>query len=314
MKKTSVLLLAGALILAAGVALLARVLLTPPPPQVVTVALTKAEPEPPPPVSTHGAILVVSDTLRPGDFIDGSRVAWRESEGEPDPGIAFVRGRDTREALYGATVRQPVEAGRPLPAGLVVRQGEPGFLAAILKPGLRAVSVPTGVVESSFGLVSSGDVVDVILALKRSDNAVPRAQAATSPYLAAQTILHGVRVLALNNQVRGDSPVRPDNTARKAAGERGEPGSVDSNAQTVTLEVTPGDAEKLAVAKEIGTLQLALRPARNPDPGEPPAAKGITTVQETTDLYAASPHAAASPHSVRAFRGEKSEILSLNAQ
>ncbi len=52
---------------------------------------------------------------------------------------------------------------------------------------------------------------------------------------------------------------------------------MDSNAQTVTLEVTPGDAEKLAVAKEIGTLQLALRPARNPDPGEPPAPKGITT-------------------------------------
>ncbi len=176
------------------------------------MAQTKAEPEPPPPVSTHGAILVVSDHAEAGGFHRGP--GWRGARARASPipaSPSFGDGTPARRC----TARRSAslwKAGRPLPAGLVVRQGEPGFLAAILKPGLRAVSVPTGVVESSFGLVSSGDVVDVILALKRSETPTRRSEGAgrDAPYLAAQTILHGVRVLALNNQVRGDSPVRPD--------------------------------------------------------------------------------------------------------
>ncbi|MBE7244070.1 MAG: Flp pilus assembly protein CpaB, partial [Actinomycetospora chiangmaiensis] len=199
-----------------------------------------------------------------------------------------------------------------LPAGAIVRQGEPGFLAAILRPGLRAVSVPTGIVESNFGLVSSGDIVDVILALKRTDGPAAPAQAATSPYLAAQTILHGVRVLALNNQVRGDTQARVDDPEAKHRGERGASGNVDANARTVTLEVSPGDAERLAVAKEIGTLQLALRSAREPDRDSASPPGGMTTVRETTDLYAGGPYASAGPLNIRMFRGDKSETVNLN--
>ena len=120
MKKNSFFLLAGALVLAVGVALLARILLTPPaPPPVVQAAEeppARAEPVAPP-VSRRSAVLTVAGGLRPGDFIDGSSLEWSEVDGEASRSLFFVKGVDTIEALYGATVRQPVQAGQPLGVG-----------------------------------------------------------------------------------------------------------------------------------------------------------------------------------------------------
>lgn len=304
MKKNSIFLLAGAVVLAIGVALLARTLLAPPKP--VVVAKAEARPEP-----ARKAILVAARDLHPGEFIDGSHIDWRETDSNPSRSLFFIRGGDTLESLYGATVRQPVEAGQPLTVSVVVRQGEPGFLAAVLKPGMRAVSIPTSRVESNFGLVSSGDRVDVILGLKREDDLSAASPTATAPHLAAQTILRDVRVLALNNQARGEMQVRQEEEAKD--GSRKNSGSSTPKLETVTLEVVPADAEKLAVAKEVGTLQLALRSAREtPDPDEIFLGSGVTTLRATTDLYVTP--AGSGTASVQAFRGNSSETISLSGR
>lgn len=308
MKKNSIFLLAGAFVLAIGVALLARTLLTPPPPPVVAKVETRPEPPPAPP---RKAILVATRDLHPGEFIDGSHMDWREVEDNPSRSLYFIKGADQQETLYGATVRQPVEAGQPLTVSVVVRQGEPGFLAALLKPGMRAVSIPTSRMESNFGLVSSGDRVDVILGLKREDSLTVASEGASAPNLAAQTILRDVRVLALNNQARGEMYVRPEEDA-KDSGRR--TGGGTTTFETVTLEVTPADAEKLAVAKEVGSLQLALRSAREPfDPEEIFLTSGVTTLRATTDVYVTKP-ASSSTASVQAFRGSSSESITLSGR
>ena len=190
-----------------------------------------------------------------------------------------------------------------------MHQSDPGFLAAILKPGMRAVSVPTNLVESNFGLVSSGDHVDVILALKRSDGAASKAQIPNAPHLAAQTILHAVRVLALNNRVRGEMQVRPDDSAKKTGD-----GEIGANVQTVTLEVSSADAEKLALAKEIGSLQLALVPAREADQPGSRAARSVTTLRAITDIYDTVAPTWSGAVSVQAFRGKATETLTVNAR
>lgn len=317
MKKNSLFLLAGAIVLAVGVALLARILLTPPPPPPPVVSLPEEQParvEPVAPLVSHrNAVLTVVSGLRPGDFIDGSSLEWNEVDAEPSRSLFFIKGVDTIDALYGATVRQPVQSGQALSVGLVVRQSDPGFLAAILRPGMRAVSVPTNLVESNFGLVSSGDHVDVILALKRGDAAAGKTQTPNAPHLAAQTILHAVRVLALNNRVRGEMQVRPDDGAKKAGDDRGG-GEVGANVQTVTLEVSSADAEKLALAKEIGSLQLALIPAREVDQPGTAAARGVTTLRATTDLYDTVAPTWSGSVSVQAFRGKAIETLTVNAR
>ena len=53
-----------------------------------------------------------------------------------------ARRRPTRPQLVGAVVRQPLAAGQPITASRVVKPGERGFLAAVLEPGMRAISVP----------------------------------------------------------------------------------------------------------------------------------------------------------------------------
>ena len=303
MKKSSFFLLGGALVLAGGVALLARSLLAPPPKPPVVVQAPPAVVEPAP----TGAILAVTRDLHPGDFIDGTHLGWTEVKGDPDRSLFFVRGHDEQEALYGATVRQDVGAGQPLRADLVVRQGEPGFLAAVLRPGMRAVSIPTSRVESNFGLASPGDRVDVILGLKREDSPVASdPKQPVQPLLAAQTILRDVRVLALNNQTLSERRDREKDASDK---------NTRSRFETVTLEVVPSDAEKLVVAKEIGTMQLALRSARESEAEVALSDRSVTTLRATTDLYStqSKPKGGGSV-GVQAFRGNKSETISLSRE
>lgn len=303
MKRNSLFLLVGALILATGVALLARTLLAPPKPAVVA----KAE-APPPPAPPRAAILVAAHDLAPGDFIDAATVDWREVDEKPARNMFFLRDSDRPEQLFGATVRRTVQAGQALTVGIVVRPGEPGFVAAVLQPGMRAVSIPTSRLESSYGLVSSGDRVDVILGLKRDDPVNATAQGAGTPHLAAQTILRDVRILALNNQVRSDLRLRPDDDKGKDQDKRS-----STHFETVMVEVTPQEAEKLAVAKEIGTLQLALRPARA-DVEEELYDGGVTTLRGTTDVYASTMSSGSGGASVQAFRGNSIETISLGGK
>lgn len=301
MKKNSLLLLATAVLLAAGVAILVRTLLAPP-----KVAVAK-------PVTVEqpaGEVLVATKALQPGDFIDSSQLVWKPTKEKPSRSLYFVRGQDHMEALYGATVRETVNAGESIRTSKIVRRGEPGFLAAVLNPGMRAVSIPTSRVESNFGLVSPGDRVDVILGLQRERQAPSSSTENAPPFLASQTILRDVRVLALNNLTGTDQAVREDDEPanKKDAAKAATKPVV--NFETVTLEVDPRQAEKLAVAKEIGTLQLALRPVRESDGDmqvpleEPP----VTTLGGTTAVYANNTPPAGPPKVV-AFRGTKREVI-----
>lgn len=303
MKKNSIVLLAGAIILAAGVALLARALLAPPAEPVTATVEAPQETAPKPPAA---AIIAAATDIRPGDFIGSTHVQWIEvdGDGEIDRNVYFLRGFDRLEDLFGATVRHPVTEGQPLPLNGIVRPGAPGFLAAVLPPGKRAVSVPTGRVETSFGLVSPGDWVDVLLSLRREDSNMTDPSA--PPHLAAQTLLSNVRVLALNNRVQ-ESP-----SALRAGrmGDEDEDDRLDASRrafETVTLEVSPAQAERLAVAKEVGSLQLALRSARDDGTaGTPATDSDVTTLGMTTKVYPPR------PAMIQAYRGDKVEAIDLS--
>lgn len=297
------LLLAGALVLAGGAALLARVLLATPPAPVVAHA-PKA---PPVEVKPEKAVLVAARDLKPGEFIDSGAVQWQVTEEDLSPLLYFLRSQDEKEVLFGATVRQPVAQGQALASNQVVRPGEPGFVAAVLKPGMRAIAVPTSAVASNSGLVSAGDRVDVILSLNRdkedSSSAIPGA----TPRLASQTLLRDVRVLALNNVARSDLSLRAsaqDLEARKKARRDTE------FYETATLEVPPQEAERLAVAREIGTLQLVLRGTAEPSKGRPVAVnQQALTLSQATTIYRSFSETA---RPVQAYRGAQFEAIDVS--
>ncbi|QXH53536.1 Flp pilus assembly protein CpaB [Pseudomonas fakonensis] len=296
MKTPSVLLLAGTLLVAGSAALLVRVMLKPAPaPAPVVVA-------PPPAPPALPAVLVAARDLHPGEFIDTLAVRWQALEGEHSSLLYFLDNKDSLAVAVGGTVRRPLRAGQPLAATLLIKPGEPGFIAAVLQPGLRAISVPTSAVASNSGMVSTGDRVDVVLSLDRDKEQEAAGAASSTPRLASQTLLRNVRVLALNNITRGALTVREEQPVEKDKKRY-------TSFETVTLEVTPAQAERLSVAKEVGTLQLVLRGAREPRQPMVTDGRSITTLSQATGVYKSLSSPAAM---LQMYRGDAVEVRDLS--
>jgi len=116
-------------------------------------------------------------------------------------------------------------------------------LAAIVKKGMRAVSINASGAASVTGMVNPNDHVDVIGTFTFPDESGKRDQSA----LVTCTILQNVLVLATGKL-----------TAKMAG--RDSSGTPQGNYSTVTLEVTPREAEMLAFAEQMrGRLSLSLR-------------------------------------------------------
>lgn len=308
MKTRPLILLAAALTLAAGSALVARALLRPPPP--VTIIKEVEVAASPQAAQSRPQVLALGRPLAPGDFIEGSALAWQDMPAEAVRADHFAAANDAERrqverAIYGATLRRPVAAGSPLARDVLVYAGEPGFLAAVLSPGMRAISIPTSFVSSNAGLVAAGDRVDVILSLNRKDLTQP-SPAPNSSYtiLASQTIVRGVRVLALDSEAASLAP-----HVAAGSGAEAEP-AADAKPRTpprpaavyesVTLEVTPAAAEQLVLAREIGTLQVALHSVRDEPSGAAPA-RGVTRIGDATDIFNGFPR----PVTVGTFHGAR---------
>ena len=272
-KTSSLLLLGFAVVLAGCAAFVARGLLAPHAAErPAAAAQAKASEAQVPPVWAAAA----AKPVEPGEFLSGTAIKWVEMKADEAPASAISAkrpgDRTAAALLMGATVRRSVPQGELITQDDVLYPGNPGFLAAVLSPGKRAVSIPTSAVSSNSGLVSAGDWVDVILTLKRETaEAMADQQDKTSGMtkLAAQTILTNVRVLALNNSTESIAP-QPE-TAPQAARR------VDY--RTITLEVTPMEAQALAVAKEAGDLQVSIRGLREPETKD---AAGTSAVNEKT--------------------------------
>ena len=139
--------------------------------------------------------------------------------------------------IEGAVVREKVNKGEPILMAKLVRPGERGFLAAVLLPGMRAISVGVDAVSANSGLVLPGDRVDLILTQNLGgDGSAGRAHV-------AETIARAVRVLAVGKDLNAPQDSK----------------DVNDRPQTVTLEVTPKQADKISVATSMGQIKLSLR-------------------------------------------------------
>src|SRR3546814_10378317 len=67
------------------------------------------------------------------------------------------------EDLYGAVVRRGFTAGEPIVSRRVILPGDRGFLAAVLRPGFRAIAIRVNATSGVSGLVFPGDHIDLIL-------------------------------------------------------------------------------------------------------------------------------------------------------
>src|SRR5436190_9397380 len=147
---------------------------------------------------------------------------------------------DDRIRLLGSLVRKNLDTGSPVTSGNVLPRGDRGFLASVLEPGTRAISIKVNAESGVSGLIMPGDYVDVVLT-----------QVAEKADLArralSETLLHNVRIIAIDQEIQGGGPTNKA-TAGKVA-------------QTVSLQLEPEQVQRIEVAKHLGTLSLAMRAA-----------------------------------------------------
>ena len=226
-----VLLLVGALMVAAVTAIMAR--------NMFAGAGAKQAVAAPVAVPTGPKILVAAKDLPVGTILDQTSlkfVAWPK-ESMQDSYYAQSAPDSDPSKLVGTVVRYPVTAGQPLTRGSVVGPNDRGFLAAALSPGMRAVTVPVNATSGLAGFVFPGDHVDIVLTESVNGSG-------DQALKVSETILRNVRVLATDQRY----------TDKDADGK-----VKVQQASNVTLEVTPKIAEKIAVAQSVGSLSLSLR-------------------------------------------------------
>jgi pilus assembly protein CpaB len=135
-------------------------------------------------------------------------------------------------ALQDRVLIAPLKRGEPIVehrlAPVTVKTGG---VSAILAPGKRAIAVKGDKVIGISGFINPGNRVDVLVTLKNPRTKVEK----------TKMVLDNVLVLATGTQI--------------VRNEKGEPAPVD----VYTLEVTPQEGEKLALAASEGKLQFAMR-------------------------------------------------------
>src|SRR5918996_1012924 len=182
-------------------------------------------------------VLVADAHLPAGTFIKPQHLRWQQWPTDDVPETYVLKGRRSEDEMVGAVVRRGIGEGYPITDGSVVKPGERGFLAAVLLPGMRAVSIPINATSANSGLIFPGDRVDLILTqtLYAADGETARR--------VSETVLQNIRVIAMGSET---------------SDELGE-GKNYEKAKTATVEVTPVVAEKVALLTELGKLSLSLR-------------------------------------------------------
>ncbi len=222
----------------------------------------------PPPPKAH--ILVASRPVRAGALLALEDVGSKDVDPDKIPPASFVDTIANRSMLRGAMVRHSFNAGQPLESNGVLSPGDRGFLAAVLAPGMRAVTVGVDPVSGTAGLIWPGDRVDLVLtqAIDDKDQPIDRR-------ISGELVLSDVRVIAVDQQlVQGGQGSAP---AEQSA----------SQNRTVTLEATPYDAERVTVAQRLGRLSLVVRSALPAGAPDDTASPPQTTVSEPVTASAA---------------------------
>jgi pilus assembly protein CpaB len=188
-----------------------------------------------PAIETVG-VLVAGRIINPGETVRAGDLRWQQW-----PLTAVAEGQSTqstqpnaRQDYEGSVARRSFGGGEPIVPGAMVQPGDAGLMAALVSPGMRAMAVSVSDENSAGGFILPGDRVDVVVTREISQERGQRA-------FLSETVLFNVRVLAI------DQVFDEDVSGGAMVGD------------TITLELTPGQSETLALAQVVGDVSLALR-------------------------------------------------------
>ena len=175
-------------------------------------------------------VAIAAAPLDYGQEITPDRVRWAEFPSNSLPAGVY----STEDALFpeGQTrhaLRQ-IALNQPLLASDMTGEGQGASIAATLPDGMRAATVQINAVSGVAGFIKPNDTVDVL---------VTRANDAGTEQI-TDLLLQNIRVIAMDQDAQGQS-------------------DAPALSSTATLEVSPIEAQKLALGQQLGSLSLVLR-------------------------------------------------------
>lgn len=186
-------------------------------------------------------VLVARAAVHTGQIVKPDDLRWQSwPQGSLAP-TYVVEGKRPLSDFVGAVARGPIAAGEPVTEGKLVLAGTRGFMAAVLQPGTRAISVPISATSAVSGFIYAGDRVDVLLTHVLNS---PQGQ-----HNATETILRNALVIAMDQKLDFSPGDKPD------------------VAKTATLELTPKQTEIVTLAVKMGDLSLVLRSLQDSEDG-----------------------------------------------
>ncbi|WP_274629529.1 Flp pilus assembly protein CpaB [Arvimicrobium flavum] len=208
------------------------------------------------PAVDFNKIVVAKQPLRFGMPLDAaqlSEIPWPQ-EALPQGAFASIEGL---LAEGSRVVLSPIEPNEPVLLAKLSGPNGRATLSNLLTPGMRAVTVQTDEIAGVGGFITPGDRVDVVLT--RDAGAIQEvegnAHGAAGSTITSEVVVENVKVLSVG----------------QGADERQ---TTPQIADSLTIEVTTDGAQKIALARKVGSLSLTLRSSAETEALE----SGITTI------------------------------------
>ncbi|WP_318011918.1 Flp pilus assembly protein CpaB [Mesorhizobium sp. AD1-1] len=232
---------------------------------------TSSIPAPVVPKVEFKTIVVANAPLRYGMELDRAQLSEIPWSQESVPQGAFT----TINALLADGTRvvlSPIEVNEPVLLTKLSGPNGRATLSNMMTPGMRAVTIRTDEIAGVGGFVTAGDRVDVVLTRDAGEiqEVAKNAQGAAGSTITSEIVVADAKVLSVG----------------QGADERQTTPQISNS---VTIEVTTDGAQKVALARTVGTLSLSLRSASEGGDGK----NGVTTISSFGGSVASNVQAAA---------------------
>lgn len=194
-------------------------------------------------------VLAAAQDIPLGTRLSQDSLSWIDWPAEAvSPALITEKMRpDAKVELENSIVRSPIVEGEPINLVKLVSAGDSGVMAALLSPGMRAVTTRISVDTAAGGFIQPGDRVDVILRESfrvetNDDNQSTGSTVRRERIFAANTLFENVKVLAID-QTFATTPE----------------GGATVIGSTATFELNQSDSELLQEAEGQGDIYLTLR-------------------------------------------------------
>ncbi len=197
-------------------------------------------------------VLVAKQEIGLGQVTTAENFRWQDwPKGAVAQSYIQSTRKDAIKDMSGRVARAPLLTNEPVTMHKLVKAGEGGVLAAILPAGMRAVSTRIKEETAAGKLILPNDHVDVLL-IQRQKSA--RGGGGNDNFV-VDTLFRNVRVLAIGQLIEAKE------------------GKRNADGATATLELSPRQAELLALANSMGEISLVLRSVADIDPTGGPSNK-----------------------------------------